>query len=208
MARVVAFGGVSGSGKTTLIEKLVLLARPHYEILVIKHDPKNKAEFDTRGKDSYRFFHAGADVVLSSEVKSAIFLHERQEVLELCARFSFKDFIFIEGYKDLPLPRICVARRGDFEGVDSRGLDSERLDSRGSALFGGLAIDRAELVKSSALATDEASLLDGSSLLDGYGGEMLEGFGGEVLDLNAPQKIFSWIQRHAKEVGDYTRRRI
>ena len=201
MARVVAFGGVSGSGKTTLIEKLVLLARPCYEILVIKHDPKNKAEFDTRGKDSYRFFHAGADVVLSSEVKSAIFLHERQEVLELCARFSFKDFIFIEGYKDLPLPRICVARRGDFEGVDSRGLDSERLDSRGSALFGGLAIDRAELVKSSALATDEASLLDGSSLLDGYGGE-LEGFGGEVLDLNAPQKIFSWIQRHAKEVGD------
>ena len=208
MARVVAFGGVSGSGKTTLIEKLVLLARPHYEILVIKHDPKNKAEFDTRGKDSYRFFHAGADVVLSSEVKSAIFLHERQKVLELCARFSFKDFIFIEGYKDLPLPRICVARRGDFEGVeDSRGLDSERLDSRGGEPFGGLAIDRAELVKSSALATDVASLIDGSSLLDGYGGE-LEGFGGEVLDLNAPQKIFSWIQRHAKEVGDYTRRRI
>lgn len=204
MARVVAFGGVSGSGKTTLIEKLVLLARPHYEILVIKHDPKNKAEFDTRGKDSYRFFHAGADVVLSSEVKSAIFLHERQEVLELCARFSFKDFIFIEGYKDLPLPRICVARRGDFEGVDSGGLDS-----RGGELFGGLAIDRAELVKSSALATDEASLIDGSGLLDGYGREMLEGFGGEVLDLNAPQKIFSWIQRHAKEVGDLdTRRRI
>lgn len=201
MARVVAFGGVSGSGKTTLIEKLVLLARPRYEILVIKHDPKNKAEFDARGKDSYRFFHAGADVVLSSEVKSAIFLHERQEVLELCARFSFKDFIFIEGYKDLPLPRICVARRGDFEGVDSRGLDSERLDSRGGELFGGLAIDGAELVKSSALATDEASLIDGSSLLDGRGGE-LEGFGGEVLDLNAPQKIFSWIQRHAKEVGD------
>ena len=195
MARVVAFGGVSGSGKTTLIEKLVLLARPHYEILVIKHDPKNKAEFDTRGKDSYRFFHAGADVVLSSEVKSAIFLHERQEVLELCARFSFKNFIFIEGYKDLPLPRICVARRGDFEGVDSRGLDS-----RGGEPFGGLTIDRAELVKSSALATDEASLLDESGLLDGYGGE-LEGFGGEVLDLNAPQKIFSWIQRHAKEVG-------
>ena len=202
MARVVAFGGVSGSGKTTLIERLVLLARPHYEILVIKHDPKNKAEFDTRGKDSYRFFHAGADVVLSSEVKSAIFLHERQEVLELCAHFSFKDFIFIEGYKDLPLPRICVARRGGFEGVDSRGL----IVGKPNAL-GGLAIDRAELVKSSALATDEASLLDGSGLLDGYGGE-LEGFGGEVLDLNAPQKIFSWIQRHAKEVGDYTRRRI
>ena len=197
MARVVAFGGVSGSGKTTLIEKLVLLARPHYEILVIKHDPKNKAEFDARGKDSYRFFHAGADVVLSSEVKSAIFLHERQEVLELCARFSFKDFIFIEGYKDLPLPRICVARKGDFKGVDSGGLDS-----RGGEPFGGLAIDRAELVKSSALATDEASLLGGSGLLDGYGGEMLEGFAGEVLDLNAPQKIFSWIQRHAKEVGD------
>ena len=196
MARVVAFGGVSGSGKTTLIEKLVLLARPRYEILVIKHDPKNKAEFDTRGKDSYRFFHAGADVVLSSEVKSAIFLHERQEVLELCAQFGFKDFIFIEGYKDLPLPRICVARRGDSKGVDSRGL----IVGEPNAL-GGLTLDRAELVKSSALATDEASLLDGSGLLDGDI-EMLEGFRGEVLDLNAPQKIFSWIQRHAKEVGD------
>lgn len=197
MARVVAFGGVSGSGKTTLIEKLVLLARPRYEILVIKHDPKNKAEFDTQGKDSYRFFHAGADVVLGSEVKSAIFLHERQEVLELCARFSFKDFIFIEGYKDLPLPRICVARRGGFKGVDSKGL----IVGEPNAL-GGLAFDRAELVKSSALATDEAKLFDESGLLDGYGREMLEGFAGEVLDLNAPQKIFSWIQRHAKEVGD------
>ena len=35
MARVVAFGGVSGSGKTTLIEKLVLLARPRYEICLL-----------------------------------------------------------------------------------------------------------------------------------------------------------------------------
>lgn len=115
MVRIVGFGGVSGSGKTTLIEKIILLFHHQYSFLVIKHDPKNKAIFDTQGKDSQRFFQAGADVVLSSEVKSAIFSHARQDIKQTCLNFCFKDFILIEGYKDLMIPRICVARNEIFK---------------------------------------------------------------------------------------------
>lgn len=114
MARIVAFGGVSNSGKTTLIEKLILLLSDKYDILAIKHDSKNKAVFDTYGKDSEKFFRAGADVVISSNEKSAIFLHNKQELQKICLDFAFKDYIFIEGYKDIAIPRICVAREKIF----------------------------------------------------------------------------------------------
>lgn len=110
MARIVAFGGVSNSGKTTLMEKLILLLGNQYDILAIKHDSKNKAVFDIYGKDSERFFRAGADVIISSNEKSAIFLHNEQNLQKICLDFAFKDYIFIEGYKNIIMPRICVAR--------------------------------------------------------------------------------------------------
>ncbi len=117
MARVVAFGGISNSGKTTLIKKLITHLKTKYTILAIKHDPKNKAEFDTRGKDSHCFFQAGADVVLASEQKTGIFLHGKQDIQRIFEGFAWKDLIFVEGYKDLPLPRICVVR-GQVEEID------------------------------------------------------------------------------------------
>ncbi|WP_104697608.1 MULTISPECIES: molybdopterin-guanine dinucleotide biosynthesis protein B [unclassified Helicobacter] len=142
MAKIVGFGGVSNSGKTTLIEKILLLFHHQYSFLVIKHDPKNKANFDTQGKDSQRFFQAGADVVLSSEVKSAIFLHARQDIKQVCLNFCFKDFILIEGYKELDIPRICVARNDIFmeelENSSALAIDdslvNKKIDFKGERL--------------------------------------------------------------------------
>ena len=51
----IAFSGPSGSGKTTLIEKISQTLSDTKKIAIIKHDPKDKASFDTKGKDSYRF---------------------------------------------------------------------------------------------------------------------------------------------------------
>ena len=62
MPKVVGFCGISNSGKTTLIEKVTKALIDKHKILCIKHDPKNKATFDTQGKDSARFFALGADV--------------------------------------------------------------------------------------------------------------------------------------------------
>ena len=57
--KAVAFTGNSNSGKTTLIQKLTLLLTPQKSVSIIKHDPKNKANIDTEGKDSDIFYKAG-----------------------------------------------------------------------------------------------------------------------------------------------------
>ena len=69
---VLGFAAYSGTGKTTLIERLVgsLKARG-LRVAVIKHDGHD-FEIDRRGKDSWRFTQAGADIsVISSMAKTA-----------------------------------------------------------------------------------------------------------------------------------------
>ena len=66
IGRLPVFGvcGWSGSGKTTLIEAVLpkLLAR-NLKVAVVKHDV-HAIDVDRPGKDSDRFFQAGADVYL------------------------------------------------------------------------------------------------------------------------------------------------
>jgi len=52
----VAFTGPSNSGKTTLIEKVAKELIKNYQVAIIKNDPKDKAQFDIKGKDSYIFY--------------------------------------------------------------------------------------------------------------------------------------------------------
>ena len=111
-AKIVAFSGISNSGKSTLIQKLITEVFCHQKILVIKHDPKNKAVFDTQGKDSEKFFNSGADVILSSPIKIAFFSHYPKEVKTILQENQNQyEYIFIEGYKDFVCPRICVIRK-------------------------------------------------------------------------------------------------
>ena len=105
-----AFTGRSNSGKTTLIEKLSKHLAPKYKVAVIKHDPKDKARFDTQGKDSYRFFQSGASVAVVSEVKTTIMLHESRTIKRIAEDFGEVDYLFVEGLKELPLPRLAIMR--------------------------------------------------------------------------------------------------
>lgn len=108
--KIVAFTGKSNSGKTTIIEKIAMILSPYYSIAIIKNDPKNKAQIDTEGKDSYRFFQTGADVVITSPTKTTMMFQNPLNIDFLCKFFSDRDYIFIEGLKELDFPRICVAR--------------------------------------------------------------------------------------------------
>lgn len=108
--KIVAFTGKSNSGKTTIIEKITMILSPHHSVAIIKHDPKNKAQIDTEGKDSYRFFQSGADVVIASSAKTTMMFQNPLEIDFLCKFFSDRDYVFIEGLKELDFPRICVAR--------------------------------------------------------------------------------------------------
>jgi len=106
----VAFTGPSGSGKTTLIEKISLALSSKRRVLIVKHDPKTKADFDTPGKDSYRFFESGADVMVVSPNKSSYFAHRGFDLQEILSYKEHFDLLLIEGLKEWELPRIGIFR--------------------------------------------------------------------------------------------------
>jgi len=108
--KIVAFSGPSNSGKTTLIVKLVELLKTSFKITIIKHDPKNKAVFDTKGKDSSKFFDSGANVIVTSPKQTTHFSHEQSSIDELLKMANGSDLVFIEGLKYIQAPRIGVFR--------------------------------------------------------------------------------------------------
>jgi molybdopterin-guanine dinucleotide biosynthesis protein B len=106
----VAFTGPSGSGKTTLVEKLSNILIEEREVAIIKHDPKDKAIFDSEGKDSYKFFQTGAEVVVASSTRTTYFSKRNKDLDEIIRMFNHFDILLVEGLKTLPLPRIAIFR--------------------------------------------------------------------------------------------------
>jgi molybdopterin-guanine dinucleotide biosynthesis protein B len=106
----VAFTGPSNSGKTTIIEKVAKELIREYRVAIIKNDPKDKANFDIEGKDSYKFSKTGAEVVVTSP-KRTTYLSQREKNLdEIVEMFGDFDYLLVEGLKTLPLPRIAIFR--------------------------------------------------------------------------------------------------
>ena len=106
----VAFTGPSGSGKTTLVEKIAKVLISQREVAIIKHDPKDKAIFDTEGKDSYKFSQIGAEVIVASSTRTTYFSKRNKELDEIIRIFNHFDILLVEGLKTLPLPRIAIFR--------------------------------------------------------------------------------------------------
>jgi len=107
----VAFTGPSNSGKTTLIQKVATkLIAQDYKVVIIKNDPKDKAKFDTEGKDSYKFYSTGADVIVTSPTRTTYFSQNTREMDSLIELAKEFDYLLVEGLKTLPLPRIAIFR--------------------------------------------------------------------------------------------------
>lgn len=118
-ARVLAICGHSGSGKTTLIEQLIpqLLAEGA-RVAVLKRTHHHVA-VDVAGKDSDRFFRAGATVCLQAPgqtfVRRAIEPTDadttwRRTVDELAASH---DVVLVEGHKETPLAKVWLLGPGE-----------------------------------------------------------------------------------------------
>jgi len=106
----IAFTGPSGSGKTTLVEKISKHLIVNSKVAIIKNDPKDKAEFDVEGKDSYKFSQTGAEVVVTSPTRTTYFSKREKNLEEIVAMISDFDILLVEGLKTLPLPRIAIFR--------------------------------------------------------------------------------------------------
>jgi len=103
-----AFGicGFSGSGKTTVIEVLIgNLTRRGLNVGVVKHDVHG-LNIDREGKDTDRFFKAGADVIIRGPEQSFFRAHRRgdmplPDLLRMIG--PYYDLILVEGHKTTPL---------------------------------------------------------------------------------------------------------
>jgi len=112
-----AFGicGYSGSGKTTLIVELVRrLSARGLKVGVIKHDVHG-LDVDREGKDSDRFFKAGADVLMRGQDELFLRMHKSEEadletVLKLLC--PYYDLLLLEGHKSTPLVDKSLAPEG------------------------------------------------------------------------------------------------
>ncbi|NCQ34748.1 molybdopterin-guanine dinucleotide biosynthesis protein B [bacterium] len=105
---VVGVCGFSGSGKTTLVEALVpRLARRGLAVAVVKHDAHGLT-MDNPGKDSDRFFQAGATVVVHDPGQVVRRTHRApgNEVLLAAVPDLLRDhdIVLVEGHKHTPLP--------------------------------------------------------------------------------------------------------
>lgn len=107
MGKIIGITGPSNSGKTSFIVSF-MKKYPEYRYLVIKHDPKDKAIFDTPGKDSHLFFSSGGDTVVLSPKKSTFFYHGPKEIAQVIEKNKAYDFIFIEGLKENPYPKLGI----------------------------------------------------------------------------------------------------
>ncbi|MBA4372033.1 MAG: molybdopterin-guanine dinucleotide biosynthesis protein B [Thermodesulfovibrio sp.] len=110
---IIGISGFSGSGKTTLIEKAlpVLKGRGLY-VGVLKHTHHNLV-IDTEGKDTDRFFKAGAAYVFADDDAQgfARYRHEGADLPEALSRFpKGLDLIIVEGYKSSELSRLWLAK--------------------------------------------------------------------------------------------------
>jgi len=106
----VAFTGPSGSGKTTLVVKVSTELVKTRKVAIIKNDPKSKAVFDVEGKDSYKFYQTGAEVVVTSPTRTTYFSQKEKSLDEIVAMVNDFDILLVEGLKTLPLPRIAIFR--------------------------------------------------------------------------------------------------
>ena len=115
---VIAFAGYSDSGKTTLIEKLVLLLKADgLRVAVIKHD-SHEFEIDHKGKDSWRFSKAGANITIVSASMKTAYIEQRERTLRQNLEvIRDVDLILVEGYKNEDLPQIGISRKENGKGL-------------------------------------------------------------------------------------------
>ncbi len=111
---IVAFVGRSNSGKTTVVERLLpVFGARGYRIAVVKHTLRRDIESDLPGKDTRRFWDAGA-VHTTLATADRIVHTQRYDAppsLEIALRgVGEVDLILLEGYKDGSQPKIEVVR--------------------------------------------------------------------------------------------------
>jgi len=124
---VLAICGFSDAGKTTLILKALghLCDDKGLSVAVLKNDVHG-LDIDKPGKDTDRFFQAGAGVHARGPKQGFQRTHPRAKQDFYCRLRELAegyDFVLVEGHKSIPLPKVWLLSEGeaappdDIEGV-------------------------------------------------------------------------------------------
>lgn len=106
---VLGICGYSGAGKTTLIEVLIPRLRSlGLHVAVVKDGVRN-VRIDVPGKDSDRFFSAGADVALFGEQHFIRHHHQGELTAFLVTLCSSYDIVLVEGHAATAVPKIWLS---------------------------------------------------------------------------------------------------
>lgn len=110
MKNIVSFVGHSDSGKTRLIERMVsILRRRGYRVGVLKHTHA-KIKVDRRGTDTDRFRKVGAAVSAIADDRALVRFESADDpTVLLTVLASEVDILLVEGYKNLPLPKVLLS---------------------------------------------------------------------------------------------------
>lgn len=114
---VIGFAACSGAGKTTLLKKILpLLTGRGVRVGMIKH-AHHAFDIDHPGKDSYELRKAGASQMLIASAQREALMVEKDEITEpdlnlLIAKLDQDsiDLILVEGFKNVPFPKIELFR--------------------------------------------------------------------------------------------------
>lgn len=119
---VIGLSGYSGSGKTTLAERLIpRLCLDGLRVSIVKH-AHHDFDIDHEGKDSWRHRQAGAfEVVIASDRRLAKMREypvlKEPSADELIAELAPCDWVIVEGFKHVALPKIEVWRAATGKGA-------------------------------------------------------------------------------------------
>lgn len=113
--------------KLRLLKNSPLPYNPIKRLVSLNTTQKTKPSLIQREKDSYRFYESGANIAILSPTQTTLRFHTSLNITEIIKYFKDCDYLFIEGLKELPFPKITIAR--------------ENLDERFFAFSNALAID-------------------------------------------------------------------
>ncbi len=201
-ACIIGISGYSGSGKTTLIEMaLPELKREGLYVGVLKHTSHHKLSLDMEGKDTERFYKAGADFVFAHDADQefARYLHKDAGLLDALQRFpAGLDLILVEGHKDCAVSRIWLELSASCDrGVsDKQNITTVLYRDDPQYLEKLLGFVHAELEKFQSRRPLKAGLLvGGKSIRMGRSKALLE-IGGKTLI----ERSFGTVSRVAERV--------
>jgi len=109
--RVFAIYGFSKSGKTTTAVEIIKdLKQRGYSVSTIKDIHVDDFTLDVVGKDTWRHWKAGAEIVgIRTTNESTIMIKKPVGVFELMEHFD-TDYLILEGFRNIEIPKILCAK--------------------------------------------------------------------------------------------------